>query len=1026
MDTDVLTVTGHHCLYGGGHGLRSTDVNDAGSGIICFVHNAVQLLLYREGGILRKKSGIKRLLAGLTAALCCMSVMKFPAGTAYAETDGSGNYIMPEISYEKQRTYAEYMDQLIKGAPCPRNQLKMSYVQCSVDEDGKEVASVGNYQGKDDTVVWANEAGSLTYTVDVPETGAYNIRALYYPIEDGTVTTEVSVLIDGESPFDTATRIEMPHRWHCRNEISVNSRGNETRPPQVKDPAWCETPFKDSDGLFNEPLYFYLEKGTHEITLESEKAMVAINKLELYQYQPAEAYTAPDPSQLAANVGGASIKIQGENYIYTNSQTLFPTYDRGNYLTEDHESKGTDPVKERYNTVGDSTWDTAGQMITWTLDVPQDGYYKVGIKSRQDVMRGFYSNRRLYIDGKVPSEAFEQIKFFYSTDWQMTIPTDKTGDTAYLYLTKGSHELSLEAIPGEIGESMQRLDDIVYEANQRYMQILMITGPQPDKYTDYYVQKEIPDLIDTFKRLSQGLKDEQARIEGLSGMTGSEATTLARLSDVFDRCIKKPNKIPNFISNGSIKDNISAVSSWMRQYREQPLEIDYIELAPSDAQFTPVKENFFKAIGFALRGFWGSFFEDYTVLSDSTKDSIIVWCGLGRDQTTVVKELTESEFVPQSGIDVSVNLVQGTIMEAVLAGKGPDVAMFIGGEFPINLAIRGLVKPLDEMQGFDEVKGRFQEKALVHYQFNGRTYGIPLSRNFPMMFYRTDTLSELGITKPPETWDDLIDMLPALQRKYMQPGLILPVNIGGNAVAPATEAGHTFAMLMLQSGMNYYNDAQTQTTFDSIEAVDAFDKWTTFYTTYQFDQAYDAFTRFRTGEAPIVIQNYNAFYNQLNVAAPEIKGAWDFCPVPGTRRPDGTISHAANSNGSGIIVLKNCDNLSGAWEFIKWFTSDDVMVEYGQTVEGVMGPMGRFDTANVNALQKLNWSRSDLEKINSQLSELDEIPITPSSYVVTRSIMNAFRSVVNENENAREQLRWYNRDINNEITRKRKNLGLDE
>jgi len=40
--------------------------------------------------------------------------------------------------------------------------------------------------------------------------------------------------------------------------------------------------------------------------------------------------------------------------------------------------------------------------------------------------------------------------------------------------------------------------------------------------------------------------------------------------------------------------------------------------------------------------------------------------------------------------------------------------------------------------------------------------------------------------------------------------------------------------------------------------------------------------------------------------------------------------------------------------------------------------------------------------------------------------MNAFRSVVNDNENARETLRWYNKDINAEITRKRKNLGLDE
>jgi hypothetical protein len=54
-----------------------------------------------------------------------------------------------------------------------------------------------------------------------------------------------------------------------------------------------------------------------------------------------------------------------------------------------------------------------------------------------------------------------------------------------------------------------------------------------------------------------------------------------------------------------------------------------------------------------------------------------------------------------------------------------------------------------------------------------------------------------------------------------------------------------------------------------------------------------------------------------------------------------------------------------------------------------------------------------------------EIPIIPASYGVTRNIMNAFRSVVNDSENARDTLFWYNKDINEEITRKRADLGID-
>jgi hypothetical protein len=40
--------------------------------------------------------------------------------------------------------------------------------------------------------------------------------------------------------------------------------------------------------------------------------------------------------------------------------------------------------------------------------------------------------------------------------------------------------------------------------------------------------------------------------------------------------------------------------------------------------------------------------------------------------------------------------------------------------------------------------------------------------------------------------------------------------------------------------------------------------------------------------------------------------------------------------------------------------------------------------------------------------------------------MNAFREVVNDSENPRDTLMWYNRDINEEIERKRENLGLDD
>ena len=48
-----------------------------------------------------------------------------------------------------------------------------------------------------------------------------------------------------------------------------------------------------------------------------------------------------------------------------------------------------------------------------------------------------------------------------------------------------------------------------------------------------------------------------------------------------------------------------------------------------------------------------------------------------------------------------------------------------------------------------------------------------------------------------EDEDDIIDMLPGLQRNHLGVGLILP----STNVAAATESGHTFASLILQQDM---------------------------------------------------------------------------------------------------------------------------------------------------------------------------------------------------------------------------------
>ena len=922
----------------------------------------------------------------------------------------------------RQTSYTNYVKKYTDAARPDKTVevLGKDYDPASVTDAQITVTTV---DGENDVMQWANQEGSVSWTVNIPETGVYNIKMIYEALESNTNDVEFSLLIDGESPYATASRITLSKRWINESEIKQDSRQNDIRPGQISTPCWQETPLEDIDGLFNEPLEFYMEAGEHTITFESEKAEFAVKSFTFYQYEAPAAYTAPSDSDLT-QAQGQKITLEGETAAYKSSRTLYPTADKSSYLTSS--ANGSSPTKTRYNTIGSGSWTQSTQTVTWEFNVDKAGYYKIGIRGRQDQMRGMYSNRRLYVNGEVPCLEANQIKFYYDTDWSITTPKSENGDDLYFYLQAGTNTISLEAVSGEIGEIMGNLDELVYNINSYYRQIRQITGPDPDEYNNYMIDTAIPSIVPDFKEYAKTLRDKKAEIEKLSGSGGTEAETLEKMAIVLDKCIKKPDLIPEMMSQ--IKDNITSVSSFVNQYREQPLEVDMIEVATSDQDFTSCDKSFFGSLGFGFKGFIGSFFEDYNALSDEDESAMECWVMLGRDNAEALQQLISSEYNPTAKTKINLKLVQGGIVEATFAGKGPDLALFMGGDFPIQLAARGVLTDLTTFSDFDEVKTRFADDATVLYQYNGGTYGLPCDQTFPMLFYRSDILSEYGIDPATDlnTWDGLLNCLPTLQRNYLEVGLILPVmtSTGGTTqVSAITEPGNTFAMLLLQQGLNYYNEEQTKTTFDTQEAVNAFDTWTKFYTTYSFQQTYDAFTRFRTGDMPVVIQNYT-FYNQLSVAAPEIKGCWGFQPVPGTVQEDGTINHAANSNGSGAIIFTKAADQEGAWDFIKWFTSTDAQVKYGNNIESILGTMGRYATANEEALQQLSWTTSEVNLLLDQLNSQVEIPIIPASYGVTRNVMNAFRAVVNDYDNARDTLFWYNKDINDEITRKLEDLGL--
>lgn len=342
----------------------------------------------------------------------------------------------------------------------------------------------------------------------------------------------------------------------------------------------------------------------------------------------------------------------------------------------------------------------------------------------------------------------------------------------------------------------------------------------------------------------------------------------------------------------------------------------------------------------------------------------------------------------------------------------------------MNLAFRGALEPLEQYEGFAQIVPQYKESAFVPYQYQGHTFGVPDDQEFFMMFYRKDVLEELGLTAP-QTWADVMKIAPVLQNNNMGIGLPYENLDAFQLLTKGIGALNLFPTLLMQSGSTVYNEEQTATRLGEPAAYQAFKQWTDFYNLYDYALYKDDLSRFRTGEMPIIISSYR-LYNRLAAVAPEITGTWEMVPIPGIMQGDGSINRATGATGTASVMLKETENKEAAWKFLQWWNSPEVQAQFVNELENEMGVLGRRLPANVDAVASSAWSRTEQERLNEQWDQIQEIPELPGGYYTLRNIDNAFREVVFQKRNARETLFYWNKDINEEIDRKRYEFGVKQ
>ncbi len=855
--------------------------------------------------------------------------------------------------------------------------------------------------------IYISDEGKVTWPVTIPESALYAVEVTYTSESDKTNSIERVFYINDLVPFAEARYLLLTKTWeHAYDEttgrFTFDAIGNELRPSTNVYKRWTTQKFVDSNTYYATPFEFYFEKGESTIALEGVREDVVIAAIRLVPYDELPTYEEKlaEYAQKGYAEGTDKIYLAAEMPSAVSDYTIYPVYDRTSAITEPQHA-----TLIYRNTIGAEKWQSMGQWIEYEFEITTAGLYTIDLRFKQSDLAGLYTSRKLTIDGETPFAECNYLRFSYNTDWQVASLTDGTNDVLQFYLEPGKHTIRLEVTLGEMGDIVRRVSESLDSINKSYLEILKLTGSNPDQYRDYGFARVMPDTIENMLLESINLYEIIDYLENMNGIKSQHSATLEQIAVLLEKMGTDEDEIAKNLTN--LKNHIGTMGTWISNVTSQPLEIDYILVQGASASLPKAEANFFQSLWYELKMFFGSFYADYNSLGGAADgdqaitSSVTAWVATGRDQAQIMRNLVDDKFTPQTGIGVELKLVAGgTLLPSILAGVGPDVALDGSGADPIQYAIRGAALPLNDFDTFDEVASRFTEAALIPLTLYGKTYGLPETQNFCMMFYRKDILADLGL-EVPKTWDDLMAMIPILQFNNMEIGL--PNN---------------YQIFMYQMGGELWADDGMRINLDSNVALEAFEDMCNMFTQYSLPYSYSFPNRFKTGEMPIGIIDYTT-YNQMILFATEIAGLWEMVPIPGIVDENGNINNVAISSVTSIVLPAGTRDAEASWALMDWWVDTDFQVDYSNELVAVMGPAAKNATANREALEELPWSSSEYHNLELQMNNLTAITAYPGSYIIARYTTFAFLDAYNDLADPVDSLLNYINAINKEITRKR-------
>lgn len=844
------------------------------------------------------------------------------------------------------------------------------------------------------------------FSVHMPAAGDYAIVLTYAMQEPTVLDATVTVTLRSAGGIQSA-RTEVYSLWRDESkDYDVDRYGNEVTPAQVtleQDVTDYVREYSSADG---KAVAFTFPEGEQEICVLANDAALTVKQIAVVKQPEIVDYETYQTMHDGKDYTGEVLIIEGEDYAIKNDSTIRSKADSSAAVTPFH------PYYKWMATVDGNSWNTIGQRVVWNFTVPEDGWYSIVFHYSQRYKEGQDSRRTVEIDGQIPHTGMREIGFAYTgTQYAYQHADGK------VYLTAGTHTLGMYVEMPQMQTTIAQVERIMDDLQDVGLSLQQVAGSDADATRTWEIEKYIPGVTQRLTDIQAELEELYSHIGRLYGDEPASSQNLKLAADILAQVLKEPERLPTRTQD--INVGSSSATSYLAElingWKNQGLSMERIYLTGEDAELPDPNGNFFVNAFNGVKKFLHSLISNDGGYSAATTDDqtvLTVWINRPVQYVEMIQTMCDSRYEGYTDangnkitVQFSVMPDEGKLLLANASGTGPDVALGVSTDRPYQLALRSAIYPLTEFDDFAEyVDGKFLDQAFEPYIHNDEIYAMPETQQFFVMMYRTDILEQLEL-EIPKTWEDVADMMPALRRNGMNFYLPLSSQTGTKSVENiAVFLWQTASAKGEDPAYSLYSADGICTTVNNETNIEAFQNLTDLYLLYGLQNNMPSFyNNFRYGVSPIGIGNFSN-YVQMLYAAPEIADDWAIAPVPGVEAADGTIHNQMTTAGTTAIIMEDSDKKEAGWDFIKWWLSDETQSEFAQTLQSKYGSYYVWNSANVNAFAKLAIPEDDRAVILEQWKHTVNIRHTPASYMLERSLSDAWYDVVNEHIPVRRAL----------------------